>query len=381
MRPVPRVARLIERSYRRIPPLALDAALAAVVGLVTTASVIVTARNDPSLPLTHYGVALLLAQFIPLVWRHRYPVWVLAIVGTAAMLYGAAKLPDPAAAFAPAVAIYCVGAYRPRRVGLIAMAVVVVAGAITLFVAADSDIADVAVNYFGGVTAFFIGDTVRTQREAAQRASAQRTEDAHRAVADERLRIAREMHDVVAHHLSVIVIQAEAAQEVLDTDPDRAGAAMGTVADTARTALGELRRVLGGLRSEAALGPQPDLASVDDLVASVRQAGLTVDVRTEGAARPVGGVVGLAAYRIVQEALTNVLRHAAARRAEVALAYGDDDLVVTVSDDGRGPAGGDSGGHGLVGMRERVTVLGGSLDAGPGVGGGFAVRARLPLTS
>jgi signal transduction histidine kinase len=161
---------------------------------------------------------------------------------------------------------------------------------------------------------------------------------------------------------------------------------MGRVADTARTALTELRRVLGVLRSDAeadggaARAPQPDLAGVDDLVAAVREAGLTVDVRTEGAARPVTGVVGVAAYRVVQEALTNVLRHAAARRAEVALSFGDDALVVTVSDDGRGPAGGGDGGHGIAGMRERVAIAGGSLDAGPRDGGGFAVRARLPLT-
>jgi signal transduction histidine kinase len=160
---------------------------------------------------------------------------------------------------------------------------------------------------------------------------------------------------------------------------------MATVADTARSALGELRRVLGVLRSEDDGGraPQPDLDAVDDLVASVRQAGLTVAVRTEGEPRAVGGVVGVAAYRVVQEALTNVLRHAAARRAEVALDYGPDALVVTVSDDGRG-APGPSGaarpaGHGLAGMPERVTVLGGSLDAGPRAEGGFAVQARLPL--
>jgi signal transduction histidine kinase len=178
------------------------------------------------------------------------------------------------------------------------------------------------------------------------------------------------------------VVQAEAAQEVLAARPDRAGAAMETVADTARGALAELRRVLGVLRSDATLAPAPDLAAVDELVASVRQAGLDVEVRTEGEARPLSGVVSLAAYRVVQESLTNVLRHAAARRAEVALAYGDDALVVTVSDDGRGagasPDAG-AGGHGLAGMRERVTVLGGRLDAGPRDGGGFAVRARLPL--
>jgi signal transduction histidine kinase len=157
---------------------------------------------------------------------------------------------------------------------------------------------------------------------------------------------------------------------------------METVADTARGALGELRRVLGVLRSDATLAPAPDLGSVDELVASVRQAGLDVDVRTEGDARPLSGVVSAAAYRVVQESLTNVLRHAAARRAEVALAYDQDALVVTVSDDGRGTGPAPSkpaGGHGLAGMRERVTVLGGRLDAGPRAEGGFAVRARLPL--
>ncbi len=379
MRPVPDFDRLLDR-LARVPPVVVDAVLAAVVAGVTVASVVVNDRADHGLRLTGFGIALLVAQFVPLVWRRRFPVAVLVIVAGAGLVYGAAKLPDPAAMFAPALAIYTVAAYEPRRVSLAAAAGVVLAGTLTLVITTDSDIADVAVNYFVGLTAWVVGDTMRNQREAATRSAAQRVEDARRAVADERLRLAREMHDVVAHHLSVIVVQAEAAQEVLGSRPDRAGAAMETVAETARTALGELRRVLGGLRSEAALAPQPDLASVDDLVASVRQAGLTVDVRTEGAARPVGGVVGLAAYRVVQEALTNVLRHAAARRAEVALAYGDDALVVTVSDDGRGPSGGDGGGHGLAGMRERVAVLGGSLDAGPGAGGGFAVRARLPLT-
>ncbi len=258
----------------------------------------------------------------------------------------------------------------------------VAVGAIGLAVSRDADAADVAVNYFVFVTAWVAGDTVRSQRERVALVDAQREEEARRAVADERVRIARDLHDVVAHHLSVIVVQAEAAQEVLATRPDRAGDAMGTVADTARTALGELRLVVGVLRSDGGRAPQPDLDAVDDLVASVRQAGLEVAVRTEGEPRVVGGVVGVAAYRVVQEALTNVLRHAAAGQAEVALAYGDDALVVTVSDDGRGgrmPDPDRPGGHGLAGMRERVTVLGGSLDAGPRAEGGFAVRARLPL--
>jgi signal transduction histidine kinase len=185
----------------------------------------------------------------------------------------------------------------------------------------------------------------------------------------------------VAHHISVIVVQAEAAREVLAVAPERAERAMRSVADTARAALGELRRMLGVLRSEAGLAPQPDLAGVADLVASVDRAGLAVELRTWGSERPVGGVIGLTAYRIVQEALTNVLRHAHAERACVELGFDDDALVVRVADDGRGPAGGSSvgGGHGLVGMRERVAAVGGQLDVGPGPDGGFVVDARLPL--
>jgi signal transduction histidine kinase len=378
VRPVPDFARVLDR-FRRVPPLAVDAALAAAVAAVTVASVVVEDRNDDGVHLTGLGVALLVAQFVPLVWRRRAPLAVLLVVTVASVAYGVAELPDPAAMFAFALAFYTVAAYEPRSVSVPCAVAAAVVGAAAILAAADSDVADVAVNYFVAITAWVVGDILRSQREEAARLAAQREDDARRAVADERVRIARDLHDVVAHHLSVIVVQAEAAQEVIGARPERAAAAMGNVAETARTALGELRRVLGVLRSDAALAPQPDLTSVDDLVTSVRQAGLAVDVRTEGAARPVTGVVGLAAYRVVQEALTNVLRHAAARRAEVALAYGDDDLVVTVSDDGRGPAGGAAGGHGLAGMRERVTVLGGSLDVGPRAGGGFAVRARLPL--
>jgi signal transduction histidine kinase len=370
-------------ALRRVPDPVADAALAAVVAAVTVASVVVTDRNEAGAPLTGWGVALLVAQVVPLVWRRRAPLAVLVVVAGAGLAYGVAELPDPAIMFAPAVALYTVAASRPRSVTIPVAVAAGLLGTATIVATADSDVADVAVNYFVGITAWVVGDTVRTQREQAARAEAQRAGDARRAVAEERVRIARDLHDVVAHHLSVIVVQSEAAQEVLDARPDQAGAAMGRVADTARTALAELRRVLGVLRSEAdggaARAPQPDLAGVDDLVAAVRQAGLTVDVRTEGPARPVTGVVGLTAYRVVQEALTNVLRHAAARRAEVALSFGDDALVVTVSDDGRGPAGGDGGGHGIAGMRERVAIAGGSLDAGPRDGGGFAVRARLPL--
>jgi signal transduction histidine kinase len=381
VRPVPDLDTVIA-PLRRLPPPAVDAGLALVVAVVSLASILVDDRNDPNVRLTGLGIALLIVQFVALLWRRRAPLAVALVVLGAAIAYGVAELPDPAIGFAASLALYTVAAYRPQPVSLAVAAASAAVGVVALVLSADADIADVAVNYVVAITAWGVGLTVRGQREHAARVDARREDDARRAATDERIRIARELHDVVAHHLSVIVVQAEAAQEVLATRPDRAGAAMETVAETARGALGELRRVLGVLRADATLAPAPDLGSVDDLVASVRQAGLDVEVRTVGDARPLSGVVSLAAYRVVQESLTNVLRHAAARRAEVALAYDEDALVVTVSDDGRGPGTGPAakaGGHGLAGMRERVTVLGGRLDAGPRAGGGFAVRARLPL--
>jgi signal transduction histidine kinase len=308
-------------------------------------------------------------------------VIVAALVFAGAFGYGMANLPDPAFPFAPAVAVYSVGAFRPRSVSVPCAVAITLVAAFALALDSQADAEDVAVNYFIGITSWVVGDTMRTQRERTSWLAARKDDETRRAAADERVRIARDLHDVVAHHISVIVVQAEAAQEVLATRPDQAEGAMAAVADTARTALGELRRTLGVLRTDPALAPQPDLAAVDDLAASVRQAGLAVDVRTTGEARPVDGVVGLTAYRVVQEALTNVLRHAHASRARVDLAFADRALVVTVADDGRGGAvnGTSPAGQGLIGMRERVVVLGGDLEAGPAPGGGFRVRARLPL--
>ena len=195
----------------------------------------------------------------------------------------------------------------------------------------------------------------------------------------ERLAIARDLHDIVAHHVSVIAVQAEGAQSVLETRPERAGQAMADVADTARTALAELRRLLGVLRSEGGVAPQPGLDAIDDLVDSVRHAGMDVTL-SRASDTDVDEVAGLTAYRVVQEALTNVLKHAGPCATDISVAVRDDALVVSVVDDGRGP-GAVNGGHGLIGMRERVAVLGGTLDAGAGDHGGFVVRARLPLSS
>jgi signal transduction histidine kinase len=182
----------------------------------------------------------------------------------------------------------------------------------------------------------------------------------------------------------VMVVQAEAAEEMLDTDPERARRPLAAVQDTGRSALSELRRMLGVLRELAdegpALAPQPGLAALDVLVEQVTAAGLPVSVRVEGEPRPLPPGIDLSAYRIVQEGLTNALRHAGPARAEVVVRYGDRELELQVSDDGRGAATANGGaGHGLVGMRERVAVYGGRLDAGPRPEGGFAIAARLPL--
>jgi signal transduction histidine kinase len=371
--------------WRRWPPLAVDAALAAVVASVTIVSVAVQAQRDE--PMQAIGYPLLAAQLVPLVWRRRAPAAVAVVVGVAAAAYGAAELPDPPIMFAPALAWYTVAAYQPRGVSMPLAGIAVLVGAVSLAIAGDADAADVAVNYFAGIVAWVVGDSTRSDRQRLA-VLAERRDDAERqAVAEERVRIARDLHDVVAHHVSVIAVQAEAAQEVVATDPDRAEKAMANVADTARAALGELRRLLGALRADSDLAPQPDLAALDGLVASVRQTGLAVTLRVDGAALDVGGLVGVAAYRVVQEALTNVLKHAEARHAEVTVAVEGDVVVVTVSDDGRGETfearGGrddEAAGLGLHGMRERVRILGGDLSTGATTAGaGFTVRARLPL--
>lgn len=239
--------------------------------------------------------------------------------------------------------------------------------------------------------AWLVGHTYRSStrrtaelRERADRLERERETEARAAVAEERARIAREMHDVVAHSLSVMVVQAEAAEAMLDVDPERARRPLSSVQDTGRSALGELRRMLGALREAgedgALLAPQPGLDGLGDLVESVRAAGLLVSVHVDGEPRPLPPGVDLSAYRIVQEGLTNALKHAGPARADVLVRYGDRELELRVSDDGRGhDPGANGGGHGLVGMRERVALYGGELEAGPRPEGGFRLRARLPL--
>jgi signal transduction histidine kinase len=236
------------------------------------------------------------------------------------------------------------------------------------------------------IAGFAAGGKFREADEAnerAARAEREREERALLAVSDERARIARELHDVVGHSVSVMTVQASGVRRLLRPDQDREREALLVVERTGREALAEMRRMVGVLRrpEEApALAPQPSLDHLSRLVDQAREAGLPVELRIEGQASQLPAGVDLTAYRLVQEGLTNVVKHADATRAEVLVNYGDGYLEVTVKDDGHGVGNGDGGGHGLVGMRERVSVYGGELDAGPQPGGGYRLRAKLPLT-
>ncbi|MFF1920112.1 sensor histidine kinase [Streptomyces sp. NPDC058221] len=249
------------------------------------------------------------------------------------------------------------------------------------------------------VLAWVLGDSMRTRRayfdqleERAARLEREREAQSKVAVAAERARIARELHDVVAHNVSVMVVQADGAAYVMDAAPDQARQALETISGTGRQALAEMRRLLGVLRTGDApetgeYVPQPDVDQIADLIEHVRAAGLAVDFKIEGTPRPLPSGVELTAYRIVQEALTNTRKHGGPNAgASVRLVYFDDGLGLLVEDDGRGAAhelyedgGADGAGHGMIGMRERVGMVGGTLDAGPRPGGGFRISVLLPL--
>ncbi|MGH2972535.1 MAG: sensor histidine kinase [Gaiellaceae bacterium] len=329
------------------------------------------------------GVPLAVAQIAPLLVRRRYPRAVLGVITAAwiAQTVFASTLPP----IPTMVAVYTVGANLARVEGLQAAAVATAA----------SSLATLAVGGYGSTlsdlvllaAAWVVGDNLGTRREytraleeRAERLEREREAEAARARAEEQARIARELHDVIAHNVSVMVVQAAAANDVFDSRPERAREALRAIEASGRTALAELRRLLGVVREDGAeFAPRPGLDRLDDLVAHVRAAGLAVAISVEGARRPLPAGIDLSAYRVVQEALTNTLKHANATRADVALRYRDDELGVEVRDDGEGGSDGDGGGHGLIGMRERVTAFGGSLEAGPSNTGGFAVAARFPL--
>ncbi|MFV2110913.1 sensor histidine kinase [Micromonospora sp. LOL_025] len=273
-----------------------------------------------------------------------------------------------------------IAARRSRRVS-VPVAVVVLAVQVTAsFVNPSTDpVSRAMISVLAVVTAWTVGNSVRARRGYAE---ALRSHAAAEAVTAERLRIARELHDMVAHSIGVIAIQAGVGARVIDTQPAQARAALATIEATSRDTLAGLRRTLGALRrpqsESASLDPTPGLDDLDRLVTAAADAGVRVDLRRDGERRPVPAEVDLAAFRIVQEALTNVVRHAGSDRCRVTVAHTPDEVAVEVVDDGRGGAVGGEG-HGIVGMRERVALAGGRFHAGPRPGGGFRVAASLPV--
>jgi signal transduction histidine kinase len=336
--------------------------------------------------------ALAAVATLPLIVRCLFPVPVLVVVvgATAAVGLGYRGGWWP---FAAILALYSVAAHCPRRTSLRAGTAALVVLAAPIFYRVDwspvgwNDLELVAGRLAPLVAAWLLGAYVRTRREylrAVEERAAQlereQEANARRAAAEEQARIAREVHDVVAHNLSVIIVQATAADEVFASDPAGAQRAVRTIGSTARRALDELRYVLGAGVQLPTLAPQPTLGGLEALLEQVRATGLEVELEIVGEQRELPPALELSAYRIVQEALTNTLRHAAAEHATVTLRFDPEAVSVDVLDDGSAPplAGGGNG-RGLIGMRERVTTFGGQLEAGPDNAGGFRVSARLPV--
>jgi signal transduction histidine kinase len=403
------------RYWLRDHPLALDAALA----LAVLVAMIIGSFVHPGAPGGSVftarrpevgSVLLMVLGAVVLIWRRRHPMAVLvATAGLTVVELMWSDPPTPVVA-CTVIALYTVAARTDRpttwRVGLLTMAALTAAA--MLFGSAPwYSQENFGVFAWTGM-ASAAGDAVRSRqafvdaiRERAERAERTRDEEARRRVAEERLRIARDLHDVVAHHIALVNVQAGVAAHVMDKRPDQAKEALAHVREASRSALNELRVTVGLLRQsgdpEAPTEPAPGLAVLDELVDTVRRAGLPVEVACTDRRPPLPAAVDLAAYRVIQEALTNVRKHAGpGARAEVSVVRVGSTAEITVIDNGAGgggccaadaPGGGDGhglpgnggGGHGLLGMRERVTALGGTLTAGPRYGGGFRVHAILPV--
>ena len=339
---------------------------------------------------------LALAGTVPVALRRRYPIGVMLFLVATTPAWGLIHNPSDSTLgtfFALMLGVFSGGLYAANRRRSIASVFVVVASWAFATIASGAVWYLFIAAWLAGI--WLVGDAIRTRtvhahelEERAARLERERDLEAHHAAVMERARIARELHDVVAHSLSVMVIQAAAAGRVMSSEPERARESMAVVETTGREALAEMRRLLGVLRREDQLTPlttpSPSVVRLQPLLAEVRDAGLPVDLRVEGEPQPLPPGVDLSLYRVIQEALTNTLRHAGPARASVILRYSPAAVEVEVADDGRGLPDGSSPvrfGNGLAGMRERVALFSGEFQAGPRPGGGFSVRARLPLDS
>jgi signal transduction histidine kinase len=387
---------------RRLPASAwvFDSALALVAAGLATALLVPMVVSVPvgrgvPVGILALGCALVLLHTLPLAARRRFPGTVLALCVASGLAFAALFMMPVFLGPAILVAVYSVAAYADRWVSLAGLVVAEVGLAAVQLTPGRFERSTLLL--FMGVIAVawvlghFVGDrqvyAAQLEERTAELERA-REELARRAVTEERLRLARELHDVVAHAMSVIAVQSGVGAHVAESRPEEVGKALGAIEATSRGALEELRRLLGVLRqdseSQASLTPVPGLANLESLLTEVGKAGLAVRLRVEGTPLQLPAGVDLSTYRIIQEALTNVVKHAGPAHAQVTIGYRDQDVTVEVIDDGRGampPASdGRAGtGHGLIGMRERAAAFNGELEVGPCPGGGFRVAARLPL--
>jgi signal transduction histidine kinase len=387
---------------RRLPPIAVDALIAVAVFVLGLISQVEVSSAAPELFAREPDVLarlLIAAQSLPLVLRRRYPR---AIMLTVLLAFAIDRSLDYPSTFATAgliLAIHAVGSELDRAVSLrfgwstVAFVTVYTFGG---YLTVDSvGIEDIGFTFLSTAIPLVLGREVFQRRQTlellearAERAEREREEQAARAVAEERARIARELHDVVAHQMTVMTLQAEGARRIARDADSRVLDALDTIRRSGHEALSEMRRMVGLLRTEpddVDLAPQPGVDRLGELVGQMRDSGLSVEIARIGTPRPLAPGVDVNLYRIVQESLTNVLRHGGpGASATVTLTYLPDSVEVDVVDDGRGAASslnGEAGGHGLVGMRERVALLDGRLEAGPRPGGGFGVHAMIPVST
>jgi signal transduction histidine kinase len=362
---------------RALPPLAVDTGIALVCFGAAVASAL-----DRRGEVRWWVVLLAMLANLPLIWRRRFPITVTAVCGIGTTALSVAEVAGQVP-FGQLVATYTFAAFSPPLWRLIGVLGSVGGIAVSMLVPRQpAFVAAVVVAAF--VAAYALGTSTRARRDriALLEERTRRLAESHAAAAaGERERIARDMHDILAHAMSLVVVQAEAGPVVVRSDPARAEAAFDNIAAAGREALAQLRRTLGVLRAEErAMHPQPELSGLSTLAEQGRQAGLDVSLEQHGEPRPMPVEAEVAAYRMVQESLTNTIKHANASRVWITLDWETERLRLAVTDDGAGASGDGAGGHGLVGMRERVTACGGLLSTGPGPdGAGFRVVATLPV--
>jgi len=370
-------------------PWVLDGSLALAIFIAAAVSATTPAPEYRPPDTTVYVLIALGA--LPYAFRRRWPLPVLVLASIPVLALLALGYSSAVIGAALFLAAYTVAAHSDRRTTSLAVAYAVVVMVVVVMVAPTAmGIGAVVTNAALFTGAFALGRSAHVRREnvvllqeRAQLAEQARAEEARHAVSDERLRIAQELHDVLGHSLGVIALQAGVGAHVIDVDPEEAKASLEAISRTSRSSLAEVRRILGALRTDTGVTgyhPPPGLDALDALAAELTEAGLPVRIHVQGVPHQVPAALDLTGYRVVQEALTNVVRHAGPAQAEVTVRYDDRQVTLQVDDDGCGTTAraSSSGGHGQLGMRERVAVWGGTLHTGPRPGGGYRVTATLP---